>query len=282
MTTLDLDLLATLRQKPAPFTPGEPLFWDDPHISTHMLEAHLDPHTDAASRRPETIDHSVVWITKKLGLAAGDTVLDLGCGPGLYATRFASRDLRVTGVDCSRRSIEYATDQARRLALPITYRREDYLHLQTEAVFDAVLLIYGDYCVLSPAQRSTLLGVVWRSLRPGGHFVVDVTTRESRNRNPMANHWSVQNNGFWRSTPHLTLEEDFDYRECSVYLEQVVVVEATGRMTVYRMWFQDFTGGTITTELEQGRFTVESLWNDLWGTPYAEPTGWIGVVACKP
>jgi hypothetical protein len=25
--------LARLQQRPEPFTPGEPLFWDDPHIS---------------------------------------------------------------------------------------------------------------------------------------------------------------------------------------------------------------------------------------------------------
>ena len=46
--------LIELQEKPAPFTPGEPLFWDDPHISTHMLAAHLDPDFEAASRRPET------------------------------------------------------------------------------------------------------------------------------------------------------------------------------------------------------------------------------------
>ena len=39
---LDLDLLLSLQEKPAPFTPGEPLFWDDPHISAQMLQAHLE------------------------------------------------------------------------------------------------------------------------------------------------------------------------------------------------------------------------------------------------
>ncbi len=35
--------LETLSTPPEPFTPGAPLFWDDPHISQHLLEAHLDP-----------------------------------------------------------------------------------------------------------------------------------------------------------------------------------------------------------------------------------------------
>lgn len=41
---LDLSWLQQLRQRPAPFTPGDPLFWDDPHISRQMLAIHLDPH----------------------------------------------------------------------------------------------------------------------------------------------------------------------------------------------------------------------------------------------
>lgn len=63
-----LSQLAALQQKPAPFTPGEPLFWDDPHISAHMLAAHLDPDFEAASRPPEIIDRSVYWMIETLPL----------------------------------------------------------------------------------------------------------------------------------------------------------------------------------------------------------------------
>src|SRR5512141_801858 len=104
--------LIELQKKPAPFTPGEALFWDDPHISKQMLDAHLNPTMDAASRRPETIDHSVKWLRETLGLKPGDSLLDLGCGPGLYASRFARAGFRVTGMDYSHRSIEYATQYA--------------------------------------------------------------------------------------------------------------------------------------------------------------------------
>ena len=45
--------------KPRLFEPGEPKFWDDPHISKGMLEAHLNPNHDAASRMPGKIDSTV-------------------------------------------------------------------------------------------------------------------------------------------------------------------------------------------------------------------------------
>src|SRR5688572_10904091 len=104
--------LIQLQQKPAPFTPGEALFWNDPHISAQMLEVHLNPEVEAASRKPETIDRSVKWLIETLGLNPGESILDLGCGPGLYASRFAQLGLQVTGVDYSHRSIEHANNYA--------------------------------------------------------------------------------------------------------------------------------------------------------------------------
>ena len=119
------DRLAPYRVRPEPFAPGEPLFWDAPDISTQMLATHLDPTTDLASRKLETIDASVAWIVATLGLQAGDSVFDLGCGPGLYAARLALRGLRVTGVDYSRRSIAFARDFARQQGLAIDYRCQE-------------------------------------------------------------------------------------------------------------------------------------------------------------
>jgi SAM-dependent methyltransferase len=278
-STLDVERLAQLQQRPAPFTRGEPLFWDDPHISKGMLESHLDPNIDGASRRPETIDRMVAWLIETLGLEAGHRVLDLGCGPGLYAARMAARDLRVTGVDYSRRSIDYATEYAREHDLSIEYRYQDYLTLEDRSAYDAALLIYGDYCALGPAQRSRLLANVHRALVPGGCFALDVTTRKHRERHGAKCTWYAVESGFWKPGPHLVLEQGFDYAEQSIYLDQYVVIEADGTVSVYRNWFQDYDPATITAELEGGGFAVEGLWGDLEGTPYDDESGWIGVVA---
>jgi len=278
---LNLEQLRELQQKPAPFTPGEPLFWDDPHISQGMLAAHLDPNTDAASRRPETIDRSVAWLVEALDLRPGDAVLDLGCGPGLYAAPLAERGLRVTGVDYSQRAIDYATKYAHRHDLDITYRYQDYLTLDDEALYDAALLIYGDFCPLAPDGRARLLQNVGRALKTGGRFALDVSTREHRKCYGLGNAWHALENGFWRPGPHLVLEQGFDYPAESIYLDQYIIVEPVGTLTVYRNWFQDYAPDMIIAELEAGGFTVQSLWGDLAGTPYTEDTEWIGVIARK-
>ena len=273
--------LIGLQQKPAPFTSGEPLFWDDPHISAHLLEAHLNPDIDAASRNPETIDRSVKWLVENLALKAGDSVLDLGCGPGLYTSRFARAGLQVTGVDYSHRSIEYATKFATENNLNIAYRHQNYLELNDKNRYDVVLLIYGDFCPLNPEQRTTLLNNVYRALKPNGKFVLDVSTREHRKKHGNKNRWQALESGFWKPGPHLVLEEGFDYPEQSIWLDQYTVIEANGKMSVYRNWFQDYTPETITNELAQNGFVVESLWGDLTGTFFTQESEWIGLVTYK-
>ena len=276
---VNMDLIRSLQEKPTPFTPGELLFWDDPHISTQMLKAHLNPENDLASRRPETIQRSVDWLIASLGLQVGDAVLDLGCGPGLYSAWLAEKGLRVTGVDYSRRSIDYAMEFAHQNNLDIEYRYLDYLTLDDENLYDAALLIYGDFCPLSPEQRKRLLANVRRALKPGGYFVLDVTTPIHRRKHGSRNGWYAVEAGFWKPGPHLVLEEGFDYPEQSIFLDQAIVIEETGKVSVYRNWFQDFTRETIIAEMEAEGFTVQSVWNDLTGTPFAEDTEWIGIVA---
>lgn len=265
-------------EKPIPFTPGEPLFWDDPHISAQMLKAHLNPNNDVASRRPEIIKSTVDWLIEQTGLQPGDSVVDFGCGPGLYTSQFAQRGLKVTGVDYSKRSIAYAEGFARENGLEIEYRYQNYLDLTDENRFDAALLIYGDFCPLSPEQRSRLLANIHRALKPGGYFVLDVTTRLHRQKNGNQNNWYAVNSGFWKPGPHLVLENGFDYPEESIFLDQAIVIEDGGEISIYRNWFQDYSLETITRELAEGKFITLSAWNDLTGTPYTEDTEWIGLL----
>ena len=277
-TAIDLSRIRQLQEKPQPFEPGEPHFWTDPHIAKQMLAFHLDPSVDAASRRPETIERITSWIAASVGLRPGDRILDLGCGPGLYAERLAQVGFQVTGVDFSQNSIDYASAQAREKNLPIQYRCLNYLELEDQALYSAVLLIYGDYCPLSPGQRAQLLANVRTALIPGGCFILDVTTPRLRQKHGLQNRWYAAGQGFWKPGPHLVLEKGFAYPD-NLFLDQYIVIEADGKISVYRNWFQDFTPDTIRAELAAGGFEIEGLWGDLTGAPYTPDSEWIGIAA---
>jgi len=108
-----------------------------------------------------------------------------------------------------------------------------------------------------------------------------VTNRKHRNRSGSKNEWYIAENGFWKTEPHIVLEQGFDYPELSVCLDQAVFLEGNGNLSAYRMWFQDFSREMITCAVENGGFDVQSLWRDLAGTPFTEDAEWIGVIAKK-
>jgi SAM-dependent methyltransferase len=162
--------------------------------------------------------------------------------------------------------------------LDITYRYQNYLELDDENQYDAAFLIYGDFCPLSPEQRSKLLQNIHRALKPGSHFVLDVSTRELRKKYGNKNRWYAAPSGFWKPGPHLVLEEGFDYPEQSLWLDQYTTIEEDGKVSVYRNWFQDYTPEAIRAELSESGFAVDHLWSDLTGTPYTPDSEWIGLV----
>lgn len=277
---LDIGELARLATKPPIFEPSSLPFWDDEHISAQMLQAHLDPNWDAASRKPETIDRTVAWLMRAMQLRPGDRLLDLGCGPGLYCTRFAREGLRVTGIDYSRRSIDYAKQQAIMPGLPIEYIYGNYLKIEYEEQYEAIVLIYGDFCTLPDRDRDVLLGKIHRALVPGGYFAFDVMTPSNRDITARPSAWTAEESGFWRATPYLVLDQTLQYPD-DVYLVRHFVVGESGDLAEYRIWNRLYTSVTATELVERFGFKVEGVWADLTGLPFSADSEWLGLVVRK-
>src|SRR5512133_3667932 len=96
------------RERPEPWAEGDNIPWNEPGFSQRMLKEHLSQTHDAASRRTEIIERHVVFIHGEVLGGPPGRVLDLGCGPGLYANRLARLGHTVYGIDFSPASIEYA------------------------------------------------------------------------------------------------------------------------------------------------------------------------------
>jgi SAM-dependent methyltransferase len=76
-----------------------------------------------------------------LGDVRGKTVLDVGCGSGLYAIYFAQRGAEVTGLDFSANMIELAERNAKDEGCTIRFLHQDFLTYQPEGAFDHLLFI---------------------------------------------------------------------------------------------------------------------------------------------
>ena len=268
-------------KKPQRFELGEALFWDDPHISKSMLEAHLNPNVEGASRTTESIEKTIEHFVKSLMIKRGDKVLDLGCGPGLYSSRLCAHGISVTGIDISRRSIDYAQKKAREQGLNIDYICRSFFDIDYDGVFDCVQQIYGELCTFSDETRDHLLGIIHRALKDNGRFVFDVSTRALRMREGAKNKWYFSDGGFWRPNRHVVLEQGFDYPEFDTWLDQYTVIDEDGEVKIYRLWFHDYSLLTISQVLNNNGFELECVWSALDGTEYKDGSDWIAVVARK-
>jgi SAM-dependent methyltransferase len=267
------------QQRPEPFAPGEPRFWDDPYICAQLLAGQVNAQSDGASRRRKVVEREVAWLSAALQLEPGLAALDLGCGPGLYALQLARRRLVVTGVDYAHCAIAYAREQAHALGLAITYRYQDYLELEDEGCFDAALLVNGDFSGHSPEERRRLLGNIHRALKPGGRLALDVLTQAHQARYGIRNQWYVTEGGVWRAGLHLVLEEGFSYPQQALTLNQYIIADPDGTLTVYRNWFQAFTPASIAAELKAAGFSVDLVGGDMRGGAYSEQSEWLAVLA---
>jgi SAM-dependent methyltransferase len=281
---MNLDQLLTdilkANSKPPLFEPGEALFWADPYISKSMLQAHLDQGHDLANRKSETIAKIVAHLLTSEIVKPGFRLLDLGCGPGLYAERFSRAGVQVVGLDISQRSLDYADGQAQQAGLAIEYRCQNFLTMDYHEEFDVVMQIYGELNVFPDEKRDRLLNRIHQALKPDGVVIFDVTTRKLRVTAGLQNGWQACNGGFWRPGPHLVLEQGFDYPEAAVWLDQYLVIDDRG-CKVYRNWFHDYSRETLGPVLERAGFTVVNWWGDLTGSQYSDDGEWIAVAARK-
>ena len=115
------------------------------------------------------LDH----ICRKLRLAPGETLLDIGCGWG-GLLRWAARHygVRGVGVTLSHEQHEHARHQAdaEGLAGQIEFRLQDYREIPGEALFDKVVSV-GMYEHVGLANLPRYFDVVARLLKPGGAFL---------------------------------------------------------------------------------------------------------------
>ncbi|WP_238722451.1 class I SAM-dependent methyltransferase [Diplocloster agilis] len=256
--------LSDYLKKPQLYAPSTGEFWNDTHISKGMLAAHLNPQEDAATRRPEFLDQSVQWITQIAPPSQYKSLLDLGCGPGLYAERFHNAGYSVTGVDFSKRSIAYAKEHALLHNSAIRYHYQDYMTIEFTDQFDVITLIYCDYAVLPVTERQCLLKKVYQALRKNGKFIVDVFTPLMRNKESRT--WKYcEEGGFWCEKPHICLESVYQYDDGDATELRQCVVVSDGAISCYNIWDHFFTKEKLLSEIIPAGFNHFELYGDVAG-----------------
>ena len=273
--------LSALTHTPSVYERSPDRFWTDEYISRRLLEAHLDPASDGASRNAAFIEKSAAAIRALAPPETFPRLLDLGCGPGLYAEKFAAAGYRVTGVDFSPVSVEYARRSAERKKLGVTYLCADYLSAGLPDNTDFAVMIYCDYGALSAADRATLLRKLYRCLRPGGRLLLDVFSRRRYDAFREERTWTpCESGGFWSGDPHAVLSARRKYPP-DVTLESNVVL-TDGGTAEYYIWTTYFTRDSLLAETAAAGLTPVAVYADVAGAPFTADSDTLAVLLERP
>lgn len=133
-------------------------FGDAPHL--------LD--RDSAFQR-----YRIRMVTELADPRPGDRVVDLGCGWGTFEFALADRVGAITGVDFSRRSIEYCARELERTPAPnVTFLCADAGDTGLPGASVDLVVAADLFEHLYPEDSDRVAAEAFRILRPGGRFAV--------------------------------------------------------------------------------------------------------------
>ena len=232
---MNIEKLLKYINKPSLYESGTSVMWTDPHISRQLLKHHIDKSSDLASRSDSKIDLIINWILSE-SKKSSMNILDLGCGPGLYAEKLAGLGHSVTGIDFSETSVDYARKTAEKTGSGIEYHCENYLNIDYENRFDLVILIYMDFCVLKPDEREKVLKNISRALKEDGIFIFDTVNSRNIDKKVLQPSWEVSLKGFWRNEPYIVFNNGYHYPENKVLANHHIVINQQEEIESYIFW----------------------------------------------
>lgn len=107
----------------------------------------------------------------------GETVLDLGCGTGVFSLEAARRGAHTVGIDSSPAMLAIASSKAENSTLPVSFLGADAESLPFPS--ESLDLVLAITVLCFTGHPDIVLGEVFRVLKPGGRLVVGELNRKS-------------------------------------------------------------------------------------------------------
>ncbi|MBD3221508.1 methyltransferase domain-containing protein [bacterium] len=264
---LTLRHLLTRAFPPRPWRDGHKIPWHDPRFSERVLPVHLDPDTHMASRAPDVIRAHVDWLFELLSAEepgpAGRPrhLLDLGCGPGLYALALARAGLQVTGIDYGPAAVAHARAEAAREGLDdrVSIVEADLTALGADlrarlAPVDVATFWFAEIASFTPDEARGLMGDLAAMVRPGGLVVIEWMPEELFARHAETS-WETRDRSVFSDRPHLWLQEHHwdDDQRAEITVHWIVDLE-TGRVERHAQCHQAYAREEIDVLLTDAGF----------------------------
>ena len=251
--------------QPEPWTGQHKIPWHEAEFSQRMLEIHLDQNNPLASRPLDVIQQQVDYLTQQL-LTAGDRVLDVCCGPGLYCAALSRAGYQCTGLDFAPAAIAWARQND-----PVsTYKLVDVTAAEPELNFDLAMMWYGEFQTFAPQQVQTLLHFLSQALYPAGKLVLEMQASHSvQSLGLQPPTWQVLESSIFSPEPHLWLRQPNWLAEEQVAVTRHIIVDQQGQVAQHTDTQQAYSRHTLVGLLHAAGFGRISVKPALSDTNYA-------------
>lgn len=139
--------------------------------------------------RIENTARDVDRIIQLLNIKPEDKVLDVCCGFGRNSLCFAARDLDTTGIDITQYYLDRAKKDRTDSNNP-TFILGDIIEFDEEEKYDIAVNMFTSFGLME-SEDDEILGIenIYRSLKPGGKYLIDIQGKELLCRDFEKNIW---------------------------------------------------------------------------------------------
>jgi SAM-dependent methyltransferase len=213
-------------------------------------------------------------LIKTLEINPGAHILDLCCGPGRHTIDLARRGYKVTGVDRTESYLIAARDKAAWEGLEVELVQEDMRRFVRPEAFDVVINMFTSFGYFeNPEEETQVAANVYRSLKPGGRWIIDLIGKEVLARIFQARDWEERGDV-------IVLEERKPSADWSHMNSRWILIKG-GQIEEFDVSLRMFSATELADLLKSVGFSSVSVYGDLDGAPYDHKARRLITVAHK-
>lgn len=215
------------------------------------------------------------FIARRLGLKRRQKVLDLCCGTGRHSKILARKGFSVIGVDAT---AAYLSEARRGAGENPRFLKGDMRLLRFNEEFDAAFNAWTSFgYFVKESDDGKVLRGVFRALKPGGLFLIDLASGDWLERNFQARRWDRRGDGGWllRDTRWLPGKD-------RSLMDEWTVLRPGRKPISAKLFLRNYGRARLEKALRRAGLKPIKVWGGLDGRPYRKDSPRLVVLARKP